>query len=234
MEALESEEELWKRLRDRTDREAHQALFIKYSSWSRSVAREVFRRVRIAQLDWGDYSQNAAIGLLEAMERYDPARNIEFIAYAKTRVRGAVFNGLRAYLTENRQNAMRETRFGERYESLHRDGDEDPLTQFVSVISGLAIGHLMDSLGESELVEQAHHVEQQIDAQRVGMRLKTAIHTLPERERLVIELHYLQHIPFVNVAEMLGVTKGRISQIHKSAIGRLRSHSILEDCRDLV
>lgn len=234
MEASEGEEELWRRLRDRNDREAQQALFARYSPWARSVAREVFRRVRIVQLDWNDYSQNAAIGLLEAMGRYDPARNIDFIAYAKARVRGAVFNGLRAYLAENRQNAARDERLGERYESLHGRDDDDPLGQFVSIVSGLAIGHLMDSLGDSEYAEQARHVERQIDAQRVGMRLRAAIRSLPERERLVIELHYLQHVPFVEIAGLLGVTKGRVSQVHKAALGRLRSYSMLEDCRDSV
>lgn len=231
---MEDEEGLWRRLRDRDDREAHQALFAKYSLWARSVAREVFHRVRIVQLDWGDYSQNAAIGLLEAMGRYDPTRNIDFIAYAKPRVRGAVFNGLRAYLAENTRNTSRDERLGTRYDSLHGRDDEDPLDQFVSIISGLAIGHLMDSLGESEVIEQTQHVERQIDAQRVGLRLRAAIKSLPERERLVVELHYLQHVPFVQIAEVMGVTKGRVSQIHKSAMGRLRSYSMLEDCRDSV
>lgn len=234
MEGTEDEEALWRRLRDRNDREAHQALFAKYSLWARSVAREVFRRVRIVQLDWGDYSQNAAIGLLEAMGRYDPTRNIDFIAYAKPRVRGAVFNGLRAYLAENTRNATRDERLGARYDSLHGRDDEDPLDQFVSIISGLAIGHLMDSLGESEVIEHTQHVELQIDAQRVGLRLRAAIRSLPEREQLVVELHYLQHVPFVQIAEMMGVTKGRVSQIHKAAMERLRSYSMLEDCRDSV
>ena len=231
---MEGEEALWRRLRDRNDREAHQALFAKYSLWTRSVAREVFHRVRIVQLDWGDYSQNAAIGLLEAMGRYDPTRNIDFIAYAKPRVRGAVFNGLRAYLAENSRNASRDERLGTRYDSLHGRDDEDPLDQFVSIISGLAIGHLMDSLGESEVIEHSQHVELQIDAQRVGLRLRAAIRSLPEREQMVVELHYLQHVPFVQIAETMGVTKGRVSQVHKAAMERLRSYSMLEDCRDSV
>lgn len=234
MDGMEDEEALWRRLRGQNDREAHQALFAKYSLWARSVAREVFRRVRIVQLDWSDYSQNAVIGLLEAMGRYDPTRSIEFIAYAKPRVRGAVFNGLRTYLAENSRNATRDERLGTRYESLHGRDEEDPLDQFVSIISGLAIGHLMDSLGESEVIEHTQQVERQIDAQRVGLRLRAAIRSLPEREQRVVELHYLQHVPFVQIAEMMGVTKGRVSQIHKAAMERLRSYSMLEDCRDSV
>jgi RNA polymerase sigma factor for flagellar operon FliA len=44
-------------------------------------------------------------------------------------------------------------------------------------------------------------------------------------------LHYLQHVPFVEIAKMLGVTKGRISQLHKSAMARLRTSPVLEDLR---
>lgn len=229
------EQKLWCRLRERNDGEARQLLFAKYSLWARSIARDVYRRVRIPQLDWGDYSQNAVIGLLEAMGRYDPNRGIDFIAYAKPRVRGAVFNGLRAFLSENSGRiAAPEARQNERYGSLHELDQGDELTRFVSLVSGLAVGHLLDSLSESEAFETTARMEHQIDAHRTAARLRDAIRKLPEKEELVIILHYMQHVPFTEIAKLIGVTKGRISQIHKTAINRLRSSSLLEDCRDAV
>lgn len=234
MAFLEDEAELWRRLREANDRTAHQLLFSGYSAWARSVARDVFRRVKISQLDWADYSQNAAIGLLEAMERYDHTRRIDFIAYAKPRVRGAVFNGLREFLAENRQVAPWESRWEERRHSLQGQDSADELERFVLLVSGLAVGHLLDSLGESEFMEQARPVEYQVDAHKIGLRLREAIRHLPEREKSVIELHYLQHMPFVEVAALMGVTKGRISQLHKAAMARLREAPSLRGCRDAV
>ncbi|HRO63580.1 sigma-70 family RNA polymerase sigma factor [Thermomonas sp.] len=234
MAFLEDEADLWRRLREANDRTAHQLLFSGYSAWARSVARDVFRRVKISQLDWADYSQNAAIGLLEAMERYDHTRRIDFIAYAKPRVRGAVFNGLREFLAENRQVAPWESRWEERRHSLQGQDSADELERFVLLVSGLAVGHLLDTLGESEFMEHSRPVEYQVDAHKIGLRLREAIRQLPEKEKLVIELHYLQHMPFVEVAGLVGVTKGRISQLHKAAMARLRESSSLRGFQDAL
>jgi len=234
MACLGEELELWGRLRESNDRAAHQLLFAKYSAWARSVAGDVFRRVKIAQMDWADYSQNAVIGLLEAMERFDHARGIDFIAYAKPRVRGSVFNGLRMFLAENRQAGAWQGRREDRLDSLNERDGADQLDHFVSLVSGLAIGHFLDVIGESDFVDQMQPVERQIDVDRVGGRLREAIRKLPEKEGQVIGLHYLQHIPFVEIARLLGVTKGRISQLHKSGIARLRSSPLLDGFRGAV
>ena len=52
--------------------------------------------------------------------------------------------------------------------------------------------------------------------------LELALDELQGRERTVMELHYRQHVPFVEIAELLGVTKGRVSQIHRAAVARMR------------
>lgn len=234
MAALGEELELWRRLRESGDRVAHQLLFAKYSAWARSVAGDVFRRVKIAQMDWADYSQNAVIGLLEAMGRFDHARGIDFIAYAKPRVRGSVFNGLRMFLAENSRVGARQEWREDRLASLDERDGADQLDHFVSLVSGLAIGHLLDTLGESDFVGQMQAVERQIDAGRIGMRLREAIRRLPEKEELVVGLHYLQHMPFVEIAGLLGVTKGRVSQLHKSGMARLRDSPLLDGFRGAV
>lgn len=234
MAARGEELELWGRLRESDDRVAHQLLFAKYSVWARSVAGDVFRRVKVAQMDWADYSQNAVIGLLEAMGRFDHTRGIDFIAYAKPRVRGSVFNGLRIFLAENSQVGARQEWREDRLESLDERDGADQLDHFVSLVSGLAIGHLLDTLGESEFIGQMQAVERKVDADRIGVRLRDAIRRLPEKEELVIGLHYLQHMPFVEIAGLLGVTKGRVSQLHKSGMARLRESPLLEGLRGAV
>lgn len=234
MACLGEDLELWGRLRESNDRAAHQLLFAKYSVWARSVAGDVFRRVKIAQMDWADYSQNAVIGLLEAMDRFDHARGIDFIAYAKPRVRGAVFNGLRMFLAENRHVGAWQGRREDRMDSLNERDGADQLDHFVSLVSGLAIGHLLDVVGASDFVDHIHAIERQIDVDRVGGRLREAIRKLPGKEGQVIGLHYLQQMPFVEIARMLGVTKGRISQLHKSGIARLRGVAILQSLRNAL
>lgn len=234
MASLGEELELWKRLRESNDRVAHQLLFSRYSVWARAVAGDVFRRVKVAQMDWGDYSQNAVIGLLEAMGRFDHERGIDFIAYAKPRVRGSVFNGLRNFLAENKQAGTRLGWREDRLNSLGEREEVDQVKQFVSLVAGLAVGHFLDSLGESDLFGQMQSIERQVDVNRAGNYLRDAICKLPDKEQQVIRLHYLQHVPFVDIARMLGVTKGRISQLHKSGVAKLRESPLLDGLRDSV
>jgi RNA polymerase sigma factor for flagellar operon FliA len=224
MEALTDEPALWGRYRRQGDREAQQLLFARYAPWARATARDVYRRVRILQVEWTDYAQNAMIGLLEAISRYDPERGVDFMAYAKPRVRGAVFNGLRSYLNESAPRQSWDARQRDRYESLQDAGEDDLLTQLVSTVSGLAVGYLFDLESAPAFSSGSESVERQLDKRNVSSTLREAVKLLPEREELVLRLHYFQHVPFVEIAKLLGLTKGRISQIHKAGITRLRSH----------
>lgn len=234
MEALADETALWHRYRRQGDREAQQLLFARYVPWARVTAREVYRRVRIVQMEWADYAQNATVGLLEAIGRYDPGRGIEFMAYAKPRVRGAVFNGLRAFLIESRARETADDRQRDRYESLNQGDSDDLLGQLVTTVSGLAVGLLLDGEAASDLFPQGDRVERAIEAQQLGTLLEQAVAHLPEKEELVVRLHYFQHLPFVEIAALLGLTKGRISQIHKSAMTRLRTGRWSGELRDSI
>src|SRR6187401_2394243 len=106
--AAPDEHALWLAYRRDGDAAARVQIYGRYQPWARSVARDVFRRLRNPLLEWGDYVQNASVGLLEAMGRFDVGRGIDFIAYARPRVRGAVFNGVRVFI--DRHGGGREER----------------------------------------------------------------------------------------------------------------------------
>src|SRR5687768_15496405 len=134
MDAAHDERSLWTRYRRDGDATARGALFERYVPWSRAVARDVYRRVRLPQLDWADYAQNASIGLIEAMARFDAARGIDFMAYAKPRVRGAVFNGLRTFLEDGSAQGHSD-RQRARVESLQGEEGGDLLEQLVGTVT---------------------------------------------------------------------------------------------------
>ena len=145
MNVVSEEQQLWLSHRTGRDPTAHQQLFFRYAPWSRAVARDVYRRIRISQMDWNDYAQNATIGLLEAMSRYDENRGIEFMAYAKPRVRGAVFNGLRTYLSEASRREGQTVRLNDRMDSFDASASDDPFSQLISTVTGMGLGLLLDS-----------------------------------------------------------------------------------------
>jgi RNA polymerase sigma factor for flagellar operon FliA len=228
MSVVSEEQQLWINHQNGKDRAAHQQLFFRYAPWSRAVARDVYRRIRIPQMDWNDYAQNATIGLLEAMSRYDMNRGIEFMAYAKPRVRGAVFNGLRSFLSEAAQREGRGERLHDRIDSFDSSSSEDALSQIISTVTGMGLGMLLDSSASVDFFSSGSDSHAAVEKHQMDALLAKAIEQLPEREKLVVTLHYFQHMPFVEIANLLGVTKGRVSQIHKSAMEKskvmLRNH----------
>lgn len=217
MEANESQ--LWERWVEERDGASRDALILMHAPWARLVARDVFLRVRSRNTEWGEFAQNATLGLIEAVDRYDPARGVEFRTFARHRVRGAVFNGLRQLWDKGIVNARDSTL--ERSESLDEEG-EDPFESFVSWTVGVGIGHLLDvaSLPGTDANASGPYASLEHD-QRCEL-LRELVRLLPTREAMIVTLHYFQHIPFIEIAELLNLTKGRISQLHKQSIKRLR------------
>ena len=215
------EQALWLRYRPGNCRASQDALFFRYAPWAKSVARAVYRRIRVSQVEWADYAHNATLGLLEAMSRFDPQRGIDFPVYAKARVRGAVFNGLRSFLADymRRENSVR---MMDRMESLDGGSDEDVLGQIVSSVAGLGLGFLLDSAAAQSAFQTDQDPSNVAERHQMDRLLEIGMDSLEGRERLVMELHYQQYVPFVEIAELLGVTKGRVSQIHRAAIERIR------------
>lgn len=217
------EAELWKRWLGGRDKRARDSLVLLHTPWARLVARDVYVRIRLRGVEWGDFVQNATVGLLEAADRYDLSRGVEFRTFARHRVRGAVFNGLRQLL--GRASCPTESSVAERVTSLEDEGREgDPLEAFVSMTIGLGIGHLLDEASLPFAPADQPTPYTAVERAQTLECLRSAVERIPERERMVLTLHYFQHLPFVDIAQCLGVTKGRISQLHKQALSRLREH----------
>lgn len=208
-----TEATLWQRIKNENDAAALQEMTVAYAGWAAAIARGIHRRVPAYDVDCDDFIQNARIGLMEAVTRYDPQRGVPFPAFAKPRVRGAVFNGLRAIIGERAPLAA--TGYDERLLSILEEASNDPVERVVDAIVGLGIAYL---LGEPEDLSPAAY------ADRVCMqrRVLAQVGRLPQRQRMLIEQHYLGHRPFVEIAEDFGVTKGRVSQLHGQALKQLR------------
>lgn len=131
--------ELWRRFKADDDLQARDFLVTEYSPWTRMVAADVYRRIGRRDLDWADHLQNAHVGLLEALNRYDPARAIPFTLYAKRRVRGAVFNGVR--------QQKRSSRLEDPIEIVVDDGGS--LDGFINTVLQIATQHLVEQAADA-------------------------------------------------------------------------------------
>jgi RNA polymerase sigma factor for flagellar operon FliA len=218
------ERQLWDRWKVHQDVDARSELVVRHSDWARQVARSVYCRIYGISSIWEDCAQNAFIGLLESIDRFDPARGVDFEPYAKFRIRGSVFNGLRQLLHRpGRVDVKDEARntLRERVASMQEDSSDDPLEAFVAATVGMGLGFLLDAQSLPSPRSQSDAYTAVEEREREAL-VSEFVKLLPERERSIVVMHYYHHIPFTQIAEKLNVTKGRISQLHKQALGRLR------------
>ncbi|MEJ8839024.1 sigma-70 family RNA polymerase sigma factor [Ramlibacter sp. AN1133] len=241
MEALAShlgeEAILWQQLRQGGDAAAREQLLALHMGYAKVVAGTYYARRFHDEIEYADYLQYASVGLLEALERFDPARGVQFRTFAARRMHGAILNGLERFTEKQQQIAARQRLRAERMADVkalagERSGAEtgtprtaDQLLAFVSEAGiGLALCWLLEGSG---MVDDAGATVSQpfyrsAEMRQLRERLVLAIEGLPAQERTVIRSHYLQEVPFEEIAASLQLTRGRISQVHRRALVRLR------------
>jgi RNA polymerase sigma factor for flagellar operon FliA len=186
-----------------------------------------------------DLLQVAHLGLIEAARRYVPQPGVAFAAYAAIRIRGALMDHLRGLAQQARgvlamqgkiraaerrleQALMRSPTAAE----LAADLDMAPgeYARWRMEIDSARVDSLDDIYTDQSLVfrDAAPGADEQLERAAMKRLLRDAVARLPEREALVLQLYYVEELNVFEVAEVLKVTTGRVSQIKKAAIERLR------------
>lgn len=223
--ALTADEEkgLWQRVIQNQDIEARRSLVDHHLPVARAIAASLFSLRPGADLEFSDYMQYAVIGLLEAIDRYDPEKNASFKTYAAYRIRGSVLSGIQKTSERAEQGAFMKRLREERAASLKKNQGNikgDLFYEMVDVAVGLALGYMLEDSGmfmdeEKRQVDDPYH---HCELKMLQDRIRLIVEALPEQERLVITYHYYQYLGFKEVGDILGVSVGRISQIHANAL----------------
>lgn len=197
-----------------------------YTPLVRRLAARVYARRFGAELDYADLVQIGMTGLLEAIDRYSPARGVRFETYAAHRIEGALLNGLPACSELQRQLAVRRELVRERARSLQAEAPQErsALEHLAELAIGLALGFALEDPGAAEAQEPAgpDNAYARTELMQLRRRLAELVEQLPEAERRVVFRHYFQQLPFEEIALGMKLSKGRISQIHHAALRRLR------------
>jgi RNA polymerase sigma factor for flagellar operon FliA len=174
-------------------------------------------------VSFDDYLQYARVGLLEAIDRYDPGREASFETFSGYRIRGAILNGLGRESEVAAQRAYWSTRTPERIDSLQpaavRGGAN--LDDFAQLAVGLALGFLLDRDSEPVDTSAASNPYAATELAELRGVVRGLVERLPERERDIVHQHYFHEREFQVIARELGVTKGRVSQLHSQALRRI-------------
>jgi RNA polymerase sigma factor for flagellar operon FliA len=212
-----------------------------------------------AHVEEADLISYGLIGLISAIERFEPEREIKFETYAIPRIRGAIIDELRALDWVPRSVRARAREIERANAKLEHQLQRPPTDEEMAEALGLSMEEFQDSLIQisnstiaalDELWTVSDASGDQVslldtlqdpgapdparvaDATDLKDRVADAIARLPEREKLVIALYYYENLTLREIGEVLGVTESRISQLHTKAVLRLRSHMSEEEMED--
>jgi RNA polymerase sigma factor for flagellar operon FliA len=226
---LQDEDALWQRWIERRDHAARDAIAHHYLAYARALAAQLYSGRSSDEFEFDEYVQFATVGMMESLDRFDPSQGVMFKTFANRRITGAVLSGL-ALLSERQEQVLFRKRIAdERTASLtdEKPLDENPeaiLRELASIGVGLALGYILDGTGIVEGNEPALPDNTYVRTELKQSRELIAhlVRRLTAREQEVVRLHYFQSKSFDEVAEQLGLSRGRVSQLHKQALGRLR------------
>lgn len=198
-----------------------------------------------SHLRMDDLYSAGLMGFLDALEDYDPERGVEFSAYANPRIRGAIFDELRRLDCVPRR-VRRRIREAERaIDTLTQRLDRQPTDDEIAAELGIDLAAYQRLLGEGVTLlslegAPSSHAEglspmdtledsdvaspfEALEAKERREILGRIIDRLPEKERQVLALYYYEELTMHEVGRVLGVTESRVSQLHSSAVLRLRA-----------
>lgn len=232
----------WARWRELRDPAAREALIARHLSYARTVAATYYGRRMHDEIEFGDYLQYARIGLLESLDRFDPAQGVQFRTFAARRMHGAILDGIERLSEKQQQIAVRQRLRKERMQAVKeaaaesaRDGaprdsaaGPDNLFRYLADVGiGMAICQLLEgtgmvdlSAGPEPVAPRAHY--EAVELAQLRRKLLDLMNDLSPQQRTVIRYHYLQNHSFEEIADMMRVTRSRISQIHRQGLTTLR------------
>lgn len=246
----QDEDTLWRQYRTTGDKHARDALVLKYLQLAKYIAGRMAIHLP-REIDERDVIGWAVVGLLEAVEKYDPDQKAAFSTFASYRIKGeirdsvrqldwlprlqrqkvkkvsAVTEKLRASLGREPQHEEVAHELGMTVDEVHTQLSKLASAELLSLdqplghsgVAGdeyeLTLQSVVKDSGESpvEVVEKRSKLE----------ALAKAIPELTENQQRVIYLYYNEELTLKEVAKVLDLTEGRVCQIHKEAIGKLRS-----------
>jgi RNA polymerase sigma factor for flagellar operon FliA len=239
---------LWLEYRRAHDPKLRDRLILTYAPLVKYVAGRLGSGLP-AHVDEGDLVSYGLLGLIGAIERYEPDRDVKFETYAIARIKGAIIDELRAldWVPRSVRSRAREIEraVAELESKLGRapeDGEiaqkigisTDELEESLTEISRTSIAALDElwtvSAGGDQIAlidtiedESIPDPQQALGATELREAIGEAIARLPEREKLVVTLYYYEELTLREIGEVLGVTESRVSQLHTKAILRLKA-----------
>jgi RNA polymerase sigma factor for flagellar operon FliA len=244
--------QLWKDFKQNGSQVAKDKLLAEYTPLVKYTAQRMAVNLP-KSVEIGDLIGTGVLGLIKAVESFDPALGFKFETFATHKVRGAILDDLRALDWVPRSVRQKSRKIQTAYAVLEQRLGRVPYDDEVAEELGLSMSEFEDLLsdvapatiisldegipdmsGESKTLTVLDTIEdpqgtnplKEMGFTETKRILKDAIGELPEKERLVIALYHYEELTLKEIGEVLGITESRVSQIHSKAMLKLRSKVI--------
>ena len=248
IEDLEEEQKIWAEYKKTRSVELRNIIVSKYAPLAKFVAG----RLSIGMppsVDFGDMVNCGIMGLLDAVEKFEPDKNVKFKTYAITRIRGAIYDELRSldWVPRSVRQKAKEIEEAIRIteEKLGRSATDEEVAEClkisteeyrdavykVSCTSVLSLNDLRsnskgdDKVSLMDSLEAPSSVNPDVIVEKEEIRriIAESIKELPEKEQKVLVLYYYEELTLKEIGKVLAVTESRVSQLHAKAIIKLRA-----------
>jgi RNA polymerase sigma factor FliA len=222
-------------------------LIIRYAPWVKFIALRMAAKLP-SHVQAEDLISAGIIGLIDALDKFNPDREVQFKTYAQIRIQGAIKDELRALDWASRSMRQKVKRLEHTYATLEQELGRPPSSEEVANSLGIKMDEfeeLLDdakgtslisleelgqgpasedrtSLLEALLTREDQDPLEELNLQDLKKALTQAIAELPEKERLVLSLYYFEELTMKEVGKVLNLTESRISQLHTQTVMRLR------------
>jgi len=238
---MDKRERLWREYKQTGSDFAREELISEYAY----LAKYAVDRLNLSPsgaLGYEDLVGHAVVGLINALERFDPERNVKFETYALTRIRGEVIDIIRSLDWTPRSVRRNETLLRDAYARTEINKGRPPTDMEVAEQLGVKMNELekmLADVGQSAVLSLDEILSSGVDISNTYLDnefadpadkaqtkeqqriLAQAIDELPERERLVVSLYYFENLTQKEIAAVLEVTESRVCQIHTKAVLKL-------------
>jgi RNA polymerase sigma factor for flagellar operon FliA len=241
-------ERVWQEFKESGSQPARERLILHYAPLVKYVAGRLGAGLP-QSVEQSDLVSNGMFGLMDALDKYDPGREVKFETYAIPRIRGAIIDELRAMdwvprsirskaREVDKAQAQLESKLGREPTDLevagHLGVEIEGLHEMLTQISLVSVMALEESVAGAEgdqrtLIDTLADMAggqpgDDLEGQEMRGILSAAIGSLSEREKVVITLYYFEGLTLAEIGEILGVTESRVCQIHTKAVGSLRTN----------
>ncbi|QXM06123.1 FliA/WhiG family RNA polymerase sigma factor [Crassaminicella indica] len=232
---------LWDKYSKTHDKEIKDQLILKYIDLVKIIAGRLYANYR-NNAEFEDLVSYGIFGLLDAIDKFDPSKNVKFETYAYIRIRGAIIDQLRTLDWIPRSVRQKYKKIEDAYKSIENKLGRSASDQEVAKELKVSVDELNSMLGEihsfsvisleEKILNNANFTiidedisnepQQNLEQEEVKKILLETLNELPEREKKIIELYYYSELTYKEISVILGVSESRISQLHTKAIMKLR------------